>query len=104
MPQSTLAVSGGSLLHLISQLTAEQSYSPPIGHSVQILYQTCPTRNEHGKTSQVDGWSTFFGPKGQQVNPCAILPFSRVHHTSGVENSHVAIDNPPFPRVGLRAG
>lgn len=104
MPQSTLAVSFGSLLRFASQLTAKQTYSPPTGHSVQILYQTCPARNEHGIIIQVDGWSTFFGPRGQPVNPCAIPPFSKVHHTSGVENSDGAIDNPPFPRVGLWAG
>lgn len=84
MPQSNSAVSFGSLLHLISQLTAEQSYTPPAGYSVQILYQTSPARNEHGKAIQMNGWSTFFVPRGQPVNPCAIPPFSRVHHTSGV--------------------
>lgn len=64
-------------------------------NSVQLLYSV---------SGGVDGWSIFFGPQGEPVDPCDVLPFSRVLSTEGAVVPDGSIDKPPFPRAGTWAG
>lgn len=79
----------------IHDMLSMNARSSPPANSVQILFEASAKTNR---------WSVYFGPQGQAVDPCGVLPFFRFYPVEGFIGPGADIDQPPIPRTQTWAG